>query len=265
MNRSLRRTNDIQKPRDLKAIWQNSRATRKLQSRSLKATSDDRKLDASRKNCQNSRARKLQTKPKFESHVRWQRSFENFTIYCFVPVRSRESLISFMLLLRVGAEGAKKLQKGELEGPNFGPWMLRFPRRSVGNRGVGNLRFIGLVGLGPAGRVFTFHLLDSLLTATTKISICPHTPSYANKSPLFQVHQQALPLLNPHPRTPPLLFPPRLETPAPVPGPAHNNIDLLGDGYGDGYGDGDGDVKASSREGGNVGPGRVRAKQLCKR
>jgi hypothetical protein len=43
----------------------------------------------------------------------------------------------------------------------------------VGNRGVGNLRFIGLVGLvglGPASRAFTFHLLDSLLTATTKIS-----------------------------------------------------------------------------------------------
>jgi len=32
--------------------------------------------------------------------------------------------------------------------------------------------FIGLVGLGPASRVFTF-LLDSLLTATTKIPICP--------------------------------------------------------------------------------------------
>ncbi len=29
--------------------------------------------------------------------------------------------------------------------------------------------FIGLVGLGPASRVFTFHLLDSLLTTTTKI------------------------------------------------------------------------------------------------
>ncbi len=39
---------------------------------------------------------------------------------------------------------------------------------NVGNRGVGNLRFIGLVGLRPASRVFTFHLLDSLLTATTK-------------------------------------------------------------------------------------------------
>ncbi len=31
--------------------------------------------------------------------------------------------------------------------------------------------FIGLVGLGPASRVFAFHLLDSLLTATIKISI----------------------------------------------------------------------------------------------
>jgi hypothetical protein len=32
--------------------------------------------------------------------------------------------------------------------------------------------FIGLVGLGPASRVFTFHLLDSLLTTITKIPIC---------------------------------------------------------------------------------------------
>jgi hypothetical protein len=40
--------------------------------------------------------------------------------------------------------------------------------------------FIGLVGLGPASRVFTFHLLDNLLTATTKISICPHMTSYSN-------------------------------------------------------------------------------------
>jgi len=43
----------------------------------------------------------------------------------------------------------------------------------VGNRGVGNLRLIGLVGLGP------FHLLGSLLT-TTNISICPHMTSYSN-------------------------------------------------------------------------------------
>ncbi len=40
--------------------------------------------------------------------------------------------------------------------------------------------FIGLVGLGPASRVFTFHLLDSLLTTTTKMSICPHMTSYFN-------------------------------------------------------------------------------------
>ena len=33
----------------------------------------------------------------------------------------------------------------------------------VGNRGVGNLRLIGLVGLGPASRVFTCSLLDRLL------------------------------------------------------------------------------------------------------
>jgi hypothetical protein len=46
---------------------------------------------------------------------------------------------------------------------------------------LGNLRFIGLVGLGPASRVFTFHLLDSLLTATTKISICPQMTSYSNR------------------------------------------------------------------------------------
>jgi len=51
---------------------------------------------------------------------------------------------------------------------------------AVGNRGVGNLRLIGLVGLGPASRVFTFHLLDSLLTTTTNISICPHMTSYSN-------------------------------------------------------------------------------------
>ncbi len=51
---------------------------------------------------------------------------------------------------------------------------------SVGNRGVGNLRLIGLVGLGPASRVFTFHLLGSLLTTTTNISICPHMTSLFN-------------------------------------------------------------------------------------
>jgi len=53
-----------------------------------------------------------------------------------------------------------------------------------GNRGVGNLRLIGLVGLGPASRVFTFHLLDSLLTATTNTAICPHMTSYSNMAGL---------------------------------------------------------------------------------
>ena len=59
--------------------------------------------------------------------------------------------------------------------------MIRFLIDCVGNRGVGNLRLTGLVGLGPASRVFTFHLLDSLLTATTNISICPHMTSYFNR------------------------------------------------------------------------------------
>jgi len=86
-----------------------------------------------------------------------------------------------MVLLHVEAGEAWKLQPGELESfsrgsleaSKRGVWRLRFPKGSVGNRGVGNLRLIGLVGLGPASRVFTFHLLDSLLTATTKIPICP--------------------------------------------------------------------------------------------
>jgi hypothetical protein len=52
---------------------------------------------------------------------------------------------------------------------------------NVGNRGVGNLHLIGLVGLGPASRVFTCSLLDRLLTATTSISICPHMTSYSNR------------------------------------------------------------------------------------
>ncbi len=41
--------------------------------------------------------------------------------------------------------------------------------------------FIGLIGLGPASRVFTCSLLDRLLTATTNISICYMT-SYSNTS-----------------------------------------------------------------------------------
>ncbi len=40
--------------------------------------------------------------------------------------------------------------------------------------------FIGLIGLGPASRVFTCSLLDRLLTATTYISICPHITPYSN-------------------------------------------------------------------------------------
>ncbi len=84
-----------------------------------------------------------------------------------------------MVLLRVGAGGAWKLQPGSLEASKRGVWRLRFPRGSVGNRGVGNLRFIGLVGLGPASRVFT------LLTATTKISICPYMTSFSNRTYLL--------------------------------------------------------------------------------
>jgi hypothetical protein len=44
----------------------------------------------------------------------------------------------------------------------------------VGNREAGNIRHIELVGLRPVSRVFAFHLLDSLLTAITKISICSY-------------------------------------------------------------------------------------------
>ena len=50
----------------------------------------------------------------------------------------------------------------------------------VGNRGVGNLRLIGLVGLGPASRVFTCSLLDRLLTASTPYTKMPHMTSYSN-------------------------------------------------------------------------------------
>ena len=94
-----------------------------------------------------------------------------------------------IVLLHVGAGGAWKLQKG-------GAWKLQ--KGELGSFRKGSLKvrilvhggsdshggvleigervisaFIGLVGLGPASRVFTFHLLDSLLTATTKIPICP--------------------------------------------------------------------------------------------
>ncbi len=109
-----------------------------------------------------------------------------------------------MVLLRVGARGAWKLQpgelesfkKGSLEASVGGAWKLQpeelesFKKGSLdvrilahggsdSHRGVLEIgemvisAFIGLVGPGPASRVFTFHLLDSLLTTTTKISICP--------------------------------------------------------------------------------------------
>jgi hypothetical protein len=44
---------------------------------------------------------------------------------------------------------------------------------SVGNRGVGNLRLIGLVGLGPASRGFTCSLLDRLLSSFNLPTKCP--------------------------------------------------------------------------------------------
>jgi len=52
--------------------------------------------------------------------------------------------------------------------------------------------FIGLVGLGPASSVFTFHLLDSLLTTTTNISICPHMTSYSNTSSTITTIQKMI-------------------------------------------------------------------------
>jgi hypothetical protein len=62
---------------------------------------------------------------------------------------------------------------------------------AVGNRGVGNLRLIGLVvlGLGPASRVFIFHLLDSLLTATTNILYAPYDLVFQQQ----RQHQTVLP------------------------------------------------------------------------
>jgi hypothetical protein len=58
----------------------------------------------------------------------------------------------------------------------------------VGNRGVGNLRLIGLVGLGPASRVFTCSLLDRLLTASTPYTKMPHMTSYSNTKQLLLLH-----------------------------------------------------------------------------
>jgi hypothetical protein len=93
-----------------------------------------------------------------------------------------------MVLLRVGAGGAWKLQPGELGSFKKGSLDVRILAHggSDSHRGVLEIgemvisAFIGLVGLGPASRVFTFHLLDSLRTATTNISIYPHMTSYSN-------------------------------------------------------------------------------------
>ena len=45
----------------------------------------------------------------------------------------------------------------------------------VANRGVGNLRLLA------------FHLLDSLLTTTISISICPHMTSFSTKMDITRV------------------------------------------------------------------------------
>jgi len=47
--------------------------------------------------------------------------------------------------------------------------------KCVENRGVGNLRLLA------------FHLLDSLLTTTTSISICPHMTSFSTKMDITRV------------------------------------------------------------------------------
>jgi hypothetical protein len=43
--------------------------------------------------------------------------------------------------------------------------------------------FIGLVGLGPASRVFTFHLLDGVLTTTTTTKIRSEDMTRVRTSP----------------------------------------------------------------------------------
>ncbi len=50
----------------------------------------------------------------------------------------------------------------------------------VGNRGDGHLRLIGLIGLGPASRVFTCSLLDRLLSSFNLPTKCLIWPSYTN-------------------------------------------------------------------------------------
>jgi hypothetical protein len=53
-------------------------------------------------------------------------------------------------------------------------------RVSVGNRGDGNLRLIGLIGLGPASRVFTCSLLDRLISSFNLHTKMPHMTSTSN-------------------------------------------------------------------------------------
>jgi hypothetical protein len=93
--------------------------------------------------------------------------------------------------LEASERGAWKLQKGELGSFKKGSLKVRILVHGGSDSHGGVLEigemvisaFIGLVGLGPASRVFTFHL-DSLLTATTNISICPHMTSCSNASAL---------------------------------------------------------------------------------
>jgi len=80
--------------------------------------------------------------------------------------------------LKASAGEAWKLQKGKLESFRKGSLEVRILAHggSDSHRGVLEIgemvisAFIGLVGLGPA----------SLLTTTTKMSICPHMTSYSN-------------------------------------------------------------------------------------
>jgi hypothetical protein len=64
---------------------------------------------------------------------------------------------------------------------------------SVGNRGVGNLRLIGLVGLGPASRVFTFHLLGRTPVSLEALLLrdCPRTAKGQQGGIVGLVYQSA--------------------------------------------------------------------------
>ncbi len=53
--------------------------------------------------------------------------------------------------------------------------------------------FIGLVGLGPASRVFTFHLLDRLLTTNKQnINMTLHDLAFQQLPPLIRLMIVAL-------------------------------------------------------------------------